>query len=249
MAFLIVPWVGIALEALLLTRAYQTELFRKYPYFYSYIACVFLASILILVPEISAKGYWVAQFITLFLGCGIVLEIFRHVLRAYPGAERLAKGVAVLVFAVTTGVALLYSLRVSPDPLAVTTYELERDLRVVQAVLILAILSVIAHYGIELERQMKGMILGYGLYIGTSLVSLALRAYSETRFFNAWLVVQPSSFDISLIIWVVALWAPVAVLQMRPASSNLEADYEAVVARTRHALLFMRSYLGKAARP
>jgi hypothetical protein len=96
---------------------------------------------------------------------------------------------------------------------------------------------------------MKGMILGYGLYIGTSLVSLALRAYSETRFFNAWLLVQPSSFDISLIVWVVALWAPVAVFQMRPASPHLEADYEAVAARTRHALLSMRSYLGKAARP
>jgi hypothetical protein len=248
-AFLIVPWVGIALEALLLARGYQTKLFKKYPYFYSYNACVFLAAVLFLVPEISAKGYWVAQFITLFLGCGIVLEIFRHVLGAYPGAMRLAKGVASVVFALTTGVALLYSLWVAPDSLTVTTYELERDLRVVQAILILAILSVIAHYGIQLERQMKGMILGYDLYVGTSLVSLALRAYSETRFFSAWLVVQPSSFDISLIVWVVALWVPVAVFQMRPASPNLEADYEAVVARTRHALLFMRSYLGKAARP
>jgi hypothetical protein len=61
-----------------------------------------------------------------------------------------------------------------------TDVELERDLRTVQAMFLFGLLGVISYCGIAIGKNMKGMILAYGLYIATSLVSLAVRSYAPS---------------------------------------------------------------------
>jgi len=110
------------------------------------------------------------------------------------------------------------------------------------------LLVVIAYYGIEIGKNMKGIIFGYGLYIVTSLVSLAVRAYAGPSFTEVWRIIQPLSFDVSLVIWMTALWsyhpAPIPESRVR-----LEAEYEALAAKTRGAMGGMRSELARVARP
>jgi hypothetical protein len=92
------------------------------------------------------------------------------------------------------------------------------------------------------------MIFGYGLFIATSLADLALRSYPGPGAHAIWDAIQPFSYDVSLTIWMIALWSyhpnPVPDLSMR-----LETDYDAFATRTRHAMDGMRSYLARAARP
>ena len=148
--------------------------------------------------------------------------------------------VGLLTFGAVFCFAIAYRLVVSSPDAAL--FELERNARTVQAILLFLILAVISYYQVPLGKNIKGMIAGYGLYIVTSLSTLAIRAYAGPQFNKTWNVIQPLSFDASLMIWVVALWS----YQPNPAPDPavpLEEDYEVLAKRTRRALTAIRSHL------
>lgn len=237
-------FTGIVLESLLLIRSFWTRLVGRYPFFYAYSGSVLLMSILLLSPSLHRHWYWGAQFFTLTLGCGILLEILNHALSPYPGAEKFARMAGLTAFGLVTCFALLLPLADSHWSAADTMHELERDFRMVQAIFIAGLLAVISYYRIALGKNMKGMIGGYGVYVGTSLVGLALGSYSANLFGEASRMFRPFSFDISMIIWIVALWSYSPDPVPEP-GIYLEEDYEAFVAKTRSA---MRSYFRKIVR-
>jgi hypothetical protein len=232
-------FTGIVLESLLLIRGFRTHLITKYPFFYAYSGCVLLMAVLLLFPELYQRWYWATQFFTLILGYGILLEILNNALSPYPGAEKFARMAGLAAFGLIMCFMILFPVIRSHWSAAGTMQELERDFRTVQAVFIFGLLAVISYYRIVLSKNIKGMIGGYGVYIGTSLVSLALGSYSANVFGERSRMFEPFSFDISLIIWVVALWSYSPDPAPRPGIC-LEEDYEAFVAKTRSA---MRSYL------
>lgn len=235
---------GIALELVLLIRSFQTRLVGKYPFFYTYSGAVLLMAILLLFPDLYRRWYWSTQFFTLILGYGILLEILNHALAPYPGAERFARMTGLVAFGLIMSFVFILPIIRSRWSAASTMQDLERDFRTVQAVFILGLAAVIGYYRIALGKNMKGMIGGYGLYVGTSLMSLALGSYSANLFRGASRLFRPFTFDVSLIIWVVALWSYSPDPAPEPGIC-LEEDYEAFVAKTRTA---MRSYLRTATR-
>jgi hypothetical protein len=246
----VIWWLGIGLAFVILLGGYRAKLLFKYPFFYTYAACVFVASTLLYflydsqlaVPSYNT-WYWAAEFLTLVAGYGILLEIFNHVLGPYPGAVKFARTIGIIGFGMVICFAWLYP-RLFPQWSLGTTIEFERDLRTVQALFLGGLLVVVSYYRITISRNMKGMIAGYGLYIATSLVSLALRSYAGMPFDNFWKIAQPLSYDLSLLIWLIALrsYSPTPV----PDSGiSLDADYQELVTRTRSAV---RSYLRKTAR-
>lgn len=242
---------GLLLEFLLVGRGVQARLIKRYYFFYLYIASVIIFTAVMVVanglaPAIYNRWYWPLQLGTLVAGYGILLEILNHVLAPYPGAERFARFSGMGAFGAIFCFALLAPL-VMPRWSPGTVIEFERDLRSVQAVFICGLLAVIFYYGVGIGRNMKGMIMGYGLYIFTSLVSLAVRSYAGKPFDRIWDVIQPLSFDISLIMWLVALWSYCP----NPAPGHtihLEEDYEALVARTKSVMGAIRAYIGRVAR-
>ncbi len=245
--------IGIIFQLLILIRSFRATVLAKYAFFYAYVFSTLVGAILgyilwMVSPTSYGKSYWTLQFITLLVGCGIILEIFKHVLAPYPGAERFATAVGLLTFGLVFCFAFAYQiLGISQSSPRGTAIELERDVRTVQAIFLFGIFAVISYYRIPIGKNLKGMIGGYGLYIGTSLVSLAFRSYAGRAFEAAWNVIQPSSYDLSLLIWLIALWSyhpnPVP-----DAAIHLEEDYEALAARTRRALGAVRSRLAKVGR-
>lgn len=247
----VIWWLGIALVFFVLLRGYRSKILIKYPFFYVYAACVFVASTLLyflyhsqLTVAAYDTWYWDAEFLTLLAGYGILLEIFNHVLGPYPGAAKFARTTGIVAFGVVVCFASLYP-RLFPQWSAGTSIEFERDLRTVQALFLGGLLVVIFYYRIAISRNMKGMIVGYGLYIATSLMSLALRAYAGMPFDNFWKIAQPLSYDLTLLVWLVALRsytpAPIPVGRV-----DLDADYQELATRTRKAV---RSRFGRTARP
>jgi hypothetical protein len=238
---------GILLELFVLVRGLFSRNLKRFPYFYSYIVsgtALSLCLILTKSPSSYRRVYWSSQFVTLFIGCGLLLEIFGHVLSAYPGAARFAKRVCAITFVVIFFLGLIY-LRLAPaGGLATSEFELERNVRTAQIVFFVALMGAISYYGISLGKNMRGMLYGYGLYLGTSVISLALRAYLGRDFNIVWRVVQPLSFDISLVIWLAALWSyspnPVPARTVQ-----LETDYETLAASTRDRVNALRSHLGR----
>jgi hypothetical protein len=244
----VIWWLGIALVLLVLLGGYRARLWLKYPFFYGYAACVFLVWTSLYFPYYTRASsyntwYWAAEFLTLVAGYGILLEIFNHVLGPYPGAVKFARTTGIVAFAVIVCFAWLYPTvfpRWSPG----TVIEFERDLRTVQALFLSCLLAVVSYYRITISRNMKGMIAGYGLYIATSLMSLALRSYAGMAFDELWKITQPVSYDLSLLIWFVALrsYSPTPVADQ---GVSLDADYQQLAAKTRRAV---RSYLDRTAR-
>jgi hypothetical protein len=107
--------------------------------------------------------------------------------------------------------------------------------------------QVISNYRTAIERNMKGVILAYGLYLAAGLLSLAVRscAYGFSAASN---IIEPFSYLVSLSIWLTAMWSchpnPVPALVIRR-----EADHEDLVSRTRTVLGAVRSHFAKAAHP
>jgi hypothetical protein len=252
---LIMGWGGNALQLLILYRAFRARTLRTYAVFYAYITSSLISSFALSIvlndfglhSRTYATWYWPIQFATLILGCGIVLEILRHVLSSYPGAERFAMISGVVAFGGAFCLALMSSSVMLTWSAAGAMVELERNLRTVQAIVLFGILAVISYYRIPVGRNMKGMVLGYGIYVGTSLFALAVRAYAGIWLQNVWVFAQPISFMISLSVWLVMLWSyhPNPVPESNIA---LEADYGALVARTKGMIGAMRSQLAKAGR-
>jgi hypothetical protein len=235
---LLIWWCGIALEALLLFRGFRARLVSRYPYFYIYVLSLFLTDgLLCLVflskPTAYDKWNWYAGFLILFLGCGILLEVFRHVLSPYPGAERFARMAGFAVFGAIFCFAIVYPIYAPAPSVARALYVVvQRDFLSVQAILLLGLLQVISYYRISMGRNLKGMIVGYGQCLGTTVIAIALRSHIGPRFDYAWDAIQPLAYLASLIIWLVALWS-YCPNKVPKATISVEADYEALAARTR----------------
>jgi hypothetical protein len=251
MAVWLIVCSSLSLQLGILLRGVREKLLAGYSFFYAYVFSTFVATSLVLVlwrvaQDSYQRSYWILQFATLLIGCGIILEIFRHVLSPYPGAEKFAMAVGLLIFGAVFCFAIVYRLVGLSSNSAL--FELERNVRTVQAILLFGILAVVSYYRVPLGKNIKGMVTGYGLYIVTSLSTLAIRAYAGPGFNNTWNMIQPLSFDVSLVIWLIALWS----YQPNPAPDPtvpLEEDYEMLARRTRRALASMRSHLTRAARP
>jgi hypothetical protein len=245
--------VGILLEALILIRSFHAGLFVRYPNFYLYVLSLFLSDTVMYAvyrmgPASYLKWTWYAGFVVLFLGCGILLEVFRHVLSSYPGAQKIAKAAGFVVVGAVVCFAVVYPFFAPADSVAQALYlRLQRDFVMVQAILLAGLLRVISYFRIPMGKNLRGMILGYGQCIGVTLIGLALRSYIGPRIQTAWSLSQQLSYVASLAIWAVALWS------YRPSpkiESNIGSggNYEALAARTKDMVGAAGAHLIKAER-
>jgi hypothetical protein len=243
---------GVGLQILLLARAWVSGSLARYPFFYTYVAStlgcsVFAYIVLIKFPGGFRPVYWIGQYATLLAGCGVVVEIFGHVLADFPGARKFARSASLFTFAAIFALELLYSHFSSPSAVAHSEFGAERDIRCAQIGLLAAVLAIILHYSISVAKGIIGMLYGYSLYLIVSLASLALRFYFGGRFDFTLRILQPLSFDVSLLIWAVTLWSYSVAIAATP-NAYLEADYDALAAFTRGRIQAFRSHLGRSVR-
>jgi hypothetical protein len=192
-------------------------------------------------------GGWPTQFATLAMGCAVVLEIVRQALAAYPGAERFARMASWVVFAATFCYVEWHVARRTVWSTSNATVELERDLRVIEALVLATVLAIVFYYRIELGKNVTGMIVGFGAYVGVSVASLALRSFVGPRFNASWGNLQTGSYFFALVVWTVALWT-YSPNPDPPGGGGGGGEYDALVDGTRARLESVRSQLGGVAR-
>jgi hypothetical protein len=241
---------GIALESLILLRFLKCRLFRHFPLFFAYMALVW-SSTLILLPlyrsSAYANAYWALEFLALLAGFGVLLELIQKSFEGYAGAKRFSTAVLTAMFAVLFAYCI-YKVAIAPPG---TVYEnfsdLERDFRAVQALALTGFLVVIAYYRIDVGKNLKGIVCGFGLFVGSIVLSNALRGYAGPSFNAAWNVIQPYTYFVALLIWVVALWsyAPAPAPDRTIESGG---DYEIFARETKKRLGVIRAEVGRAER-
>jgi hypothetical protein len=248
MLTLLIWWVGVFFEALVLYRGLRGRTLAKYPFFYLYIASLFVSDaalyfLYLFSPGSYPRWNWNAGLLNILLGCGILLETFRHVLLPYPGAEKFARRAGLAVFAFIFSFVTV-ALIVAPDMFRsrLMNTHLERNLLAVQAVFLLCVVVVIHYYQIALGKNLRGMILGYGLCIGSTLMAFSFRFYAGPSFNRIWIYLQPLSYLFSLWIWTGAMWR-FAPGPLADPAIPLESSYESFVSSTKGLMGAMRSRL------
>jgi hypothetical protein len=242
--------VGICLEVLVLVRGFQEKLYRPFPIFYGYLLFVTLDDFLRIavyrwLPDHYFPVYWVTQFLSLAIGSGIIFEIYRVALRPFPGAARMARYLLLVVFGAIFARTLIGSSNGLFAWLEEASVVLERDLRIVQALAIAALVLLFVWYAIPFGRNLKGILVGYSLFVGMSILRFTLLAYSWNEIKSFWPYAGAVSFVVVLGIWARALWS----LQPMPvAETKLESDYELLVLSTREQFRRTLERLGSAAR-
>lgn len=205
-------WWGCSfLEALILLRGFRTGILAKYPFFYVQLTLVFIVglaqyAVFVIIPASYAKAYWASQLLTMFAACGIILEILKHALSQHSYLRTFAKTIRFVLFAGIFCFAMGYLMISGIWRADMTNIFFERGFRAFQAILLLTILGGIFFYRIPIGRNVKGIFLGYGVYVATSLIALSLRLYKGLMFDSNWYFLQPLSYTISVIIWAFSLW-------------------------------------------
>ena len=249
----LILWTCNSLEAVLLLRAVRGKFFAKYSLFYAYLLCILLQSpvriyFMLWHPELYPSFYWNTQYIDGLLGCGIIFELYRQGLIHFPGAARMARNILAFVFAIVISKVLANALSGSVWSPVRTDADLERYLRMVQSVFLIVLIALFYYYAIPLSKNLRGMMLGYGLFLGTSVVNLTFRAQLGSTFQVWWVYLQPLSYVLVLAIWCPALWS-YAPMPLPGPESKLEYDYQLLSTETKKHLVQVRSYLSKAVHP
>jgi hypothetical protein len=243
-------WTGIALETVVFVRGFYGRLTHRFPIFYSYIGFVLLQEIARLLafqqggPTYKAV-YWVTEFLGLAIGSLVVFEIYKVSLAAYPGAARMARSALAFVFSVALAKALL----IAPTSgvrwqASSTALEMERALRSVQATAIVALVLLFLLYSIPFGRNLRGILLGYGLFVGERVICLN---FVSLQTHNFWFYAYSASYIGALSLWLGHLWS----YEPSPASKpgpKLEGEYRSVAAATQRRLQDLRGFLRKAVR-
>jgi len=248
----LIEWGGITLEVLLLVRGLKGKLASRYPVFYSYLSFVVFQDLLSFVvyrwfhPYYSVV-YWCTEFLALLFGCAVVFEIYRVGLSAFPGTARMARNALALVFAaaITFGVAQAWT---DPDWVKAATTDIEGALRAVEALAIAVLAALFLLYAIPVGKNLRGILLGYGLFVGTTVLSLEFVSGSGTAFHHFLSAAYPYFYFLSLTLWVAHLWS-YAPNPVPAASVRLEREYQRMAAATHRRLQDARGYLAKAVRP
>jgi hypothetical protein len=251
MVTLFIWWGGIVIELMLLARGAKVKLTSRFPVFYAYILTVLLESLITYgfyhyAQSQYALAYWVCLFFAFLVGSLVVFEIYRVALHTYPGTSRMARNALLFVFALAIAKALVYQSEGTLSWLARTPPELERNLRIVQLFAILAIVCVLILYRIPCSRNLKGILTGYGLFVGSSVFQLSLLSYFGESFKATWQYLQPFSYLVFLAIWMNTMWSPAP--EPLPRAVVAGDDYSQVASGTQEELAKLRFDLRKAAR-
>lgn len=247
-AFTSLTWWGSnGLIALLLALFWKRRLIGKYPVFFAYLFFLLLAGVvryyvLAVYPDEYLPFYWYTEFLSLAGGYAIIWQIYFHTLQPYPGSARMSRVVVSAVFAAIWAHVLFMILFSRTEEFYGRVLLMERNLHSVQAVLMLIFLSLVVYYRIPLGRNLKGLAIGYGLYIATSLVTLTLRSSLGVSFQLKWDILSQISVLISLAIWTVA-FRDYQPNPLPEGAMNLERDYELVTRRTGEAIEYARGLL------
>src|SRR4029077_13166289 len=221
-------WSSIVLEVFLLTRGVSGRLIFRYPAFYGYISFVLAQSIFRSFvhrwsEELYGSVYWTTEFLGLILGCWIVFEIYRVALAAYPGTAKMARKILLFLFvlALAKAAAALWS---DPHMLAdARALQMERALRTVHAIAIVALVSVFASYSIPFGRNLRGILLGDGLFVGERVICLTFVPVAGKDF---WFYAYSASYLVALSLWLGHLWSYPEIPQTE--SAQLERDYQRI---------------------
>jgi hypothetical protein len=211
-ASLVIFVLGMVLEVTLICRLLLGGIWRRYPYFFSYVAFVVVQTVALYAIFRLARSAYVPWYldtgmVNLWARFLVVWEVFRQ---TFPGRSSLRRVVSKGFMAATLVVGTLLasmSWGIHVYGKSHSMYRaLDRSFGFAQAVLILIVLIVARYYQVQLGRNVWGMAVAFGMYSSLSTANSALVDVFHF-FFPYWALLGPFSLVVMLAMWTWAVWA------------------------------------------
>jgi hypothetical protein len=206
---LILILVQTALLVALIIRLWSADLYRIYPFFFSYLLAEVLRTVIL--SAIPFRGpmyppFWVAT--ELIIDCFyalIVVELYRVVLRELPGiATTSRRYISITLVVATLGSLLVLRLEEKPKNFVSVTLVIDRA-TVFSLVLLILLMSVfLAYYPVRLSRNVIFYSIGYAVYFLTKAAAIFIRTlghYVAPQMGTALLIVS----SLCLLFWTLTL--------------------------------------------
>lgn len=208
----IIFYLGVALELLLAWRLLAERLWQRYPLLALYIIYVVAQgligfAILQRAPGIYAAWFWSTGIVHICLRFLVVWEVFRHTFPKTSPLRQMVSGQstagAIALITVLTG--MLWAVQTYGKSHSVYL-AMERSFGFVQAVLVLAVLTLARYYHLRVGRNIWGIAVAFGMYCSLSTAASALADLVHSSFFTFWYLLNPLSFVAMLGVWTWAVW-------------------------------------------
>jgi len=238
-------WGGMLLLAIALGRMAWAHLLTRYPFFSVYLTAVFCrAPVLVFFRPVTSDGYragyWISEFVCAMLAFGVTWEIYARTLAPYPGVRRMARTLMSILLAVMGAKAVVEICGNPLHNLGSTALQFERDLRVVQMLLLLGLVGLVAHYALPMGKNIFSILVGYGLYLSFRVVLLTVLSDSGRVYHPMVSLALQGAWNLSVIIWCVGLWS---YSDVPTPDRQIECDYERASERTIRAMDQLRTHL------
>jgi hypothetical protein len=207
------PCSAILLESLLLWRLSKYGLASRYPYLTVFVLYKFLGDAILFPinhykPDWFAVVYWRLEAITLALQFLVNWEFFRAV---FPQRSTLHDIAWKMLLTVELGAlpailflswgqaSSIHTLYLHLSPVLVQYFCLA------QAILLLTPATVASYYRVPLGRNLRGLCLGFGIYLLVRSANFAgLQVFRG--FFPYWRLLTPMTFIGMVAVWLWAFW-------------------------------------------
>jgi hypothetical protein len=204
-------WIfPLVLQSAILFVLIRHKLLRTFTLFFAYTSAVLSREIVLLFlpyPGVFyAKVYWYGEALTVLLGLGAILETFRHLFPPYPFL-RVALKLFWILGAVAAVAALLMlvitEVRTGGDRAFEFIILGERSIRFVEACWLILVIGFVSYLGRGWQQQAVGIVAGFGIYAGLTLIVFELRAHLHLVSDATFVLLNSTAYNIAAVVWAV----------------------------------------------
>lgn len=229
-------WVaGIGLQALLAVVLLARKSWQRYPVFSAYVFFnLFGAALTYAVfsnKVVYFYSFWICDAIGIFLGLGVVREIFTNVFSPHPALRKLATVVfrIAVVLLVVLAFGVIYAQSGNARGIAKGVLLAAEAARVVEVGLMMFLFLSSSAFGLHWRQNVFGMALGLGMFAAVELVADTMIGHVGSATAQMFNLAHGVSFSVSLLIWLGYLVAPERLVAVEvPKRAQLEQWNQAV---------------------
>jgi hypothetical protein len=205
-----ISYCGLFFVGIVLLRGAMTKSMKQFPLFYSYVIYVFCGTVVMytvywLDRPAYPSAYWLYFLVSILVEFAVLVEISDHIFQNLTALRLLGRAITIIISAIF---AIFYMLPVilwsHGRPYALLAFALRAS--VTKVVVLVVLFWVAHHFRSELSRNVRGLMLGFSLYLGVSVVNMAAAgSFGIGIYAKVLWIMTPASYLLCLIVWTIAL--------------------------------------------
>ena len=231
---MVISLLAFALVGIVLARGIVGKCFRLFPLFYSYIIYVFCGSLMMYLVywcdrQAYRTAFWFYYLVSILVEFTVLVEISDQIFRRFPAIRNLGRALTIIISAAFGLLYVLPAILWSPAGRAATLLDFALRASVTKAIVLTTLIIAARHYGLELGKNVAGLMVGFSIYLGVNVANLAAALlFGRVLYGNIFWIMVPTGYALCLLIWMIALWERSSVPNVGEVSPVVGGSSDAV---------------------